>query len=634
MDDLLSIAVSNAVAATVLALAALAVGAVYRRPALAHGMWLLVLLKLVTPPLVFLPVAWPAVAESPPEVAADREEPPSVSIPAAEEQTAPAVDSSNSERGWVSAPRESTALDIEDQPSIDALGALTQPRSPGPPVWPQMLRIVWGTGALLWFLLALERLHHFRRLLRFARPAPTALQERTRRLADALGLRRCPRVLLMPGRIAPMLWAIGGPPRLLVPTNLLDVLSDEQLDTLLLHELAHLRRRDHWVRVLEFVVMGLYWWHPVVWYARRELREAEEQCCDAWVVSTLPGTGRTYASALLDTLDFLSTAQAAVPPLASGLGQIADLKRRLTMIMQGNTPRSLTWPGCLAVVALGLTLLPMMPSLHGQTPRKEEASKSIEQAEKALEQAKAALEYQRAVVEAKKAELEHAKQRLRDETHEQVLELKKAEEGQARIMRVVRIAAYRIEITLPADGSVNQKEIVEKIRTVLPEKLRSKVVLRPVPATAYRVEIGQEAPSNVPTVTQPPRPQSVQRSQSQIALGPKDMKVRPPASSEKRINDLEKKLEKVIHELYELRKQIGNPASPPATPVPPGLTVPPAAPPPPAGLTTPPEANNPPAAPPLPQAVPPSSNGPQSPFRLLIKPPANNRRPNSTSEKK
>ena len=131
-----------------------------------------------------------------------------------------------------------------------------------------------------------------------------------------------------------MLWAVGGLPRLLVPADF-SLSGEEQLDTLLVHELAHLRRRDHWVRVLEFVVMGLYWWHPVVWYARRELREAEEQCCDAWVVSTLPDAGRTYASALLDTLDFLSTAPAAVPPLASGLGQIADLKRRLTMIMRG-----------------------------------------------------------------------------------------------------------------------------------------------------------------------------------------------------------------------------------------------------------------------------------------------------------
>src|SRR5262249_18755522 len=138
-----------------------------------------------------------------------------------------------------------------------------------------------------------------------------------------------------------------------------------------------LRRRDHWVRALEFVVMGLYWWHPVVWYARRELREAEEQCCDAWVVSTLPGAGRTYATALMDTLDFLSTARSAVPPLASGLGQVSDLKRRLTMIMRGTTPRALSWPGCLTVLALGAFFLPLLPALQAQdTPSKAEKEKT------------------------------------------------------------------------------------------------------------------------------------------------------------------------------------------------------------------------------------------------------------------
>src|SRR6185312_11123713 len=110
---------------------------------------------------------------------------------------------------------------------------------------------------------------------------------------------------------------------------------------------------------LEFIVRGLYWWHPVVWYAGRELREAEEQCCDAWVVSTLPGSGRTYAEALVETLDFLSQAPGAVPVLASGIGHVSDLKRRLRMIMGGTTPRSLTWGGLLAMLVVGGFGLPL-----------------------------------------------------------------------------------------------------------------------------------------------------------------------------------------------------------------------------------------------------------------------------------
>src|SRR5262249_36310121 len=106
----------------------------------------------------------------------------------------------------------------------------------------------------------------------------------------------------------------------------------------------------------------LYWWLPIAWYARRRLRESEEQCCDAWVVAFLPGSGKTYANAILDTLDFLATVQGRFPPLASGLGQVTDLKRRLRMIMTGTTPRALGWRGFAAVVTLGLLVLPLLPA--------------------------------------------------------------------------------------------------------------------------------------------------------------------------------------------------------------------------------------------------------------------------------
>jgi beta-lactamase regulating signal transducer with metallopeptidase domain len=579
VDDLLSIAVSNAVAATVLALAALAVGAVYRRPALVHGLWLLVLLKLVTPPLVFLPIAWPGAAESAQEVAVAQEEPTIVPLggsrSARPTPQAALIDPPTIEEG---------SAGVEGPPVVEEPSLPSSDVLPEAPLWPQMLRIVWGVGALAWFLLAMERLDHFRRLLRFARPAPAALQERTRRLAQSLGLRRCPRVRLLPGRIAPMLWAIGGSPRLLVPADLLDVLSEEQLDTLLLHELAHLRRRDHWVRILEFVVMGLYWWHPVVWYARRELREAEEQCCDAWVVSTLPGAGRTYASALLDTLDFLSTVQAVMPPLASGLGQIADLKRRLTMIMQGNTPRSLTWPGCLAVVALGLTILPMLPSLHGQAPRKEEARDQLEEAEKALEKAKTALERQKAEMDRKMSEFKAAQVRarvvesVRSQAHTQIGEAEKK-------------ATFRIEITVPADE--NMKEILAKIRKALPEKLHGNIALRPVTVNTPSGGWGEQpaarpAPPRI-EFTAPTTPQHLT-----VPVDPAGVHSRG-ASSEKRINELEKKLEKVLRELQEMRKQMKQPRGGPAYRVP-----------------TPVQPNASPATP-LPEPVPASSAAPPTP---------------------
>src|SRR5262249_42005815 len=105
-------------------------------------------------------------------------------------------------------------------------------------------------------------------------------------------------------------------------------------------------------------------------WARRELREAEEQCCDAWVVWALPGAGRVYATALLECLDFLSEAPHPLPLGASGMGQTDDLKRRLTMIMRGVTPRRLGWGGGLVLASLGLMLLPLVPTFaQDEKPR-------------------------------------------------------------------------------------------------------------------------------------------------------------------------------------------------------------------------------------------------------------------------
>ena len=159
-----------------------------------------------------------------------------------------------------------------------------------------------------------------------------------------------------------MVWAAGGSPRLILPVRLWDGLDPGQRDALLVHELAHLRRRDHWVRLLEAVVTALYWWHPAVWWARRELHESEERCCDAWVVGTLPGVARSYASALLATVDFLSEVPSPLPVGASGLGRgghFQHLRRRLTLIMGGTQPRALTRSALLAVLLLGIVTMPL-----------------------------------------------------------------------------------------------------------------------------------------------------------------------------------------------------------------------------------------------------------------------------------
>ncbi|MBO6004269.1 MAG: M56 family metallopeptidase, partial [Verrucomicrobia bacterium] len=79
-----------------------------------------------------------------------------------------------------------------------------------------------------------------------------------------------------------------------------------QIKWVLAHELAHISRRDHWVRWLEWLTAMIFWWNPLVYLGRNRLRANEEICCDDKVLSTLPVTPRQYASTLLDALEHMA----------------------------------------------------------------------------------------------------------------------------------------------------------------------------------------------------------------------------------------------------------------------------------------------------------------------------------------
>ena len=371
MNSLLELGLVNALTALAIAPLAAWVGWRGRRPALAHGLWLLVLLKLVCPPLYTWSVAWPALSKA------------ATSTP--EPLTSPLVDSSTAtatETEEVVVVYEFVA--VEDEVPNEALALKTRVEPPRVAVatesrflpWRPALAGFWVLGTAAWTVVTLGRVRRFRRLLEEARPADSALQATTDALARRLGLAKGPLVGLLPGSLSPFVWSLGGPPRLLLPTRLWDALDDEQRGTLLTHELAHLKRRDHWVRGLELLATGLFWWHPVVYWARRGLREAEEQCCDAWVVWAWPKAAKAYATALLETVDFLAESPVALPVAASGLGHVEQLKRRLTMILSGLTPHRLTFAGRIALIGLAAALLPLAPSIARSTQQDAKPSQS------------------------------------------------------------------------------------------------------------------------------------------------------------------------------------------------------------------------------------------------------------------
>ncbi|HJU76305.1 MAG TPA: M56 family metallopeptidase, partial [Gemmatimonadaceae bacterium] len=116
-------------------------------------------------------------------------------------------------------------------------------------------------------------------------------------------------------------------PVLLIPASMSGGLTVVQLETILAHELAHVRRHDYVVNLFQAVVETLLFYHPAVWWVSRQIREEREHCCDDLAVAT-SGDARLYASALLQ-LETLRVDSTQLALAATGGGNLLHRVRRL-----------------------------------------------------------------------------------------------------------------------------------------------------------------------------------------------------------------------------------------------------------------------------------------------------------------
>jgi len=134
-------------------------------------------------------------------------------------------------------------------------------------------------------------------------------------------------------------------PVLLTPVGMLTAMPASQVESILLHELAHLYRRDPLVNLLQAVVESLLFYHPAVWWVSGVIRQEREHCCDDLVLA-LQGNAQEYAQALL-TLE-QQRATRPEPVLAANGGDLMARIQRLAGVKE--EPRSLG--GAMVLVGL------------------------------------------------------------------------------------------------------------------------------------------------------------------------------------------------------------------------------------------------------------------------------------------
>ena len=221
---------------------------------------------------------------------------------------------------------------------------------------------IWLAGVVLLSARLMVSWFRARRLVnRDAVPAAPELQLTAIRLADALGLRVAVKLLQSAAVEVPSVMG-SLRPVILIPASTLTGMTPEQIEMVLAHELAHIRRHDFLVNLLQAVVETLMFYHPAVWWMSRRVRIERENCCDDLAVAVC-GNPIQYARALT-RLEELRANTLPVVVAANG-GSLLDRIRRIAAGSNEGPAANARWAAAvvmLAVVALAVGV-PGLPAL-------------------------------------------------------------------------------------------------------------------------------------------------------------------------------------------------------------------------------------------------------------------------------
>ncbi|MBT6483974.1 MAG: M48 family metalloprotease [Planctomycetaceae bacterium] len=238
---------------------------------------------------------------------------------------------------------------------------------------------VWGAGVAVSLVMLARGWVAVGRLRRSLHsPGDSRIERLANRIAESLGLHRSPPVYesaLMPVPISLGLMH----PAIILPEDIARELDDDQLESILLHETAHVVHRDHWIGLMARLTTALLWWHPLVHQIKRQLANLREDICDNVVVRQR-GNGRSYARVLVE-LAARTTLRPAFPA-AIGLleNEFDGLEGRVRRLLQDDinteTRLSLSATGVLATFVLLLAGVVFVSNVRAEraAPNDDEAT--------------------------------------------------------------------------------------------------------------------------------------------------------------------------------------------------------------------------------------------------------------------
>ncbi len=317
-----------------------------------YCLWMLVLVKLVLPPMFSLPTGigyW----------VGDR-------FPAAFPISSQAFDVAGLERASPS----SEMPQVRPAQNITEIDALTAPAASAltPLTWQAVLFILWLVGVFAFLVVLVQRIKFVRGLIAASSPAKKELLDLLEQYRQQIGVRWDIRLRISDTIPSPAVCGFFRP-TVLIPTPLVEKLSPEGLRATLIHELAHIKRGDLWVNSVQTFLQVVYFYNPFVWFANSVIRRICEEAVDEMVLVTLGGQAKDYSNTLIDIGEMAFWKTSLSLRLIGVVESKKALHRRIRHMLNRPIPKN-TKVGMLSTIVIIIIAAVLLPMARAERPNK------------------------------------------------------------------------------------------------------------------------------------------------------------------------------------------------------------------------------------------------------------------------
>jgi beta-lactamase regulating signal transducer with metallopeptidase domain len=216
--------------------------------------------------------------------------------------------------------------------------------------------IVWAGIVLLYLTYALIKATWFESIMWENRlPVTRMIRHELDQLFGIVRLEERPEVWVIPGAAQPFVWGLWRG-NIYLPEDFVEQGTPAQRRAILMHEVAHVLRRDSVLNLIQILIQAFFFFHPLVWWINSRIRHEREKCCDETAMATLKLPAHAYTRAMIDRLVAQFNSDGYVPSLAIS-SPARDLEDRITTVHAAGRHKTKGTPVSAAIAALLLAII-------------------------------------------------------------------------------------------------------------------------------------------------------------------------------------------------------------------------------------------------------------------------------------